>query len=77
MIRFLDLPAEYHVLKTEIDAAVAQVFESGQYVGGPRSPRSKRNSPAIAARVTVSPSIPGLARSTWRCSRPALDRATK
>ena len=36
MIRFLDLPAEYHELKTEIDAAVAQVFESGQYVGGPQ-----------------------------------------
>ena len=35
MIRFLDLPAEYHELKTEIDAAVAAVFESGQYVGGP------------------------------------------
>ena len=35
MIRFLDLPAEYHELKTEIDAAVARVFESGQYVGGP------------------------------------------
>ncbi len=35
MIRFLDLPAEYHELKTEMDAAVARVFESGQYVGGP------------------------------------------
>ncbi len=35
MIRFLDLPAEYHELKTEIDAAVARVLESGQYVGGP------------------------------------------
>ncbi len=35
MIRLLDLPAEYHELKTEIDAAVARVLESGQYVGGP------------------------------------------
>jgi dTDP-4-amino-4,6-dideoxygalactose transaminase len=35
MIRFLDLPAEYHELKTEMDAAVARVFESGRYVGGP------------------------------------------
>src|SRR6202051_1748025 len=35
MIRFLDLPAEYHELKTEIDAAVARVLESGQFVGGP------------------------------------------
>ena len=34
MIRFLDLPAEYHELKTEIDAAVAGVLESGQFVGG-------------------------------------------
>src|ERR1700728_1224203 len=35
MIRFLDLPAEYHELKAEIDAAIARVFESGQFVGGP------------------------------------------
>src|SRR6202453_1028544 len=35
MIRLLDLPAEYHELKTEINAAVARVLESGQYVGGP------------------------------------------
>ncbi len=35
MIRFLDLAAEYHELKTEIDAAVARVLESGQFVGGP------------------------------------------
>jgi dTDP-4-amino-4,6-dideoxygalactose transaminase len=34
MIRFLDLAAEYHELKTEIDAAVARVLESGQFVGG-------------------------------------------
>src|ERR1700721_135364 len=34
MIRFLDLPAEYHALKTEIDRAVARVLESGQFVGG-------------------------------------------
>ncbi|HTW63299.1 MAG TPA: DegT/DnrJ/EryC1/StrS family aminotransferase [Bryobacteraceae bacterium] len=34
MIRFLDLSAQYHELKTEIDQAVAQVLESGQYVGG-------------------------------------------
>src|ERR1700733_965175 len=35
MIRFLDLPSEYLELKTEIDAAVARVLESGQFVGGP------------------------------------------
>jgi dTDP-4-amino-4,6-dideoxygalactose transaminase len=34
MIRFLDLPAEYHGLKTEIDRAVGRVLESGQFVGG-------------------------------------------
>src|SRR5271170_4992240 len=34
MIPFLDLAAEYHELKTEIDAAVARVLESGQFVGG-------------------------------------------
>jgi dTDP-4-amino-4,6-dideoxygalactose transaminase len=34
MIRFLDLAAQYHELKTEIDQAVARVLESGQYVGG-------------------------------------------
>jgi dTDP-4-amino-4,6-dideoxygalactose transaminase len=35
MIRFLDLAAEYHELKTDIDAAVARVLESGHFVGGP------------------------------------------
>jgi dTDP-4-amino-4,6-dideoxygalactose transaminase len=35
MIPFLDLAAEYHELKTEIDSAVARVLESGQFVGGP------------------------------------------
>ena len=35
MIRLLDLAAEYHELKPEIDAAVARVLDSGQYVGGP------------------------------------------
>jgi dTDP-4-amino-4,6-dideoxygalactose transaminase len=35
MIRFLDLPAEYHELKPDIDSAIARVLESGQFVGGP------------------------------------------
>jgi dTDP-4-amino-4,6-dideoxygalactose transaminase len=35
MIRFLDLPAEYHELKPEIDSAIARTLESGQFVGGP------------------------------------------
>src|SRR5271170_1199858 len=34
MIRFLDLAAQYHELKTEIDQAIARVLESGQFVGG-------------------------------------------
>jgi len=34
MIRFLDLPAEYRQLKSEIDLAVERVLESGQFVGG-------------------------------------------
>src|ERR1700735_4993044 len=34
MIRFLDLPAEYHELKTEVDRAIGRVLESGQFVGG-------------------------------------------
>jgi dTDP-4-amino-4,6-dideoxygalactose transaminase len=34
MIPFLDLAAQYHELKPEIDAAVARVLESGQFVGG-------------------------------------------
>ncbi len=33
-IPFLDLTAEYHELKTEIDRAVARVFESGHFVLG-------------------------------------------
>lgn len=35
MIPFLDLSAQYRELKPEIDAAVARVLESGQFVGGP------------------------------------------
>ena len=35
MIRFLDLAAQYHELKTEIDQAVGRVLESGQFIGGP------------------------------------------
>src|SRR6202522_2817208 len=34
MIRFLDLPAEYNELKTEIDRTIGRVLESGQFVGG-------------------------------------------
>ena len=34
MIPFLDLGAQYHELKPEIDAAVACVLETGQFVGG-------------------------------------------
>src|SRR5580658_9591220 len=35
MIRFLDLAAQYHELKAEIDLAVARVLESGQFIAGP------------------------------------------
>lgn len=35
MIPLLDLAAEYRELKPEIDAAVARVLASGQYIGGP------------------------------------------
>lgn len=35
MIPLLDLAAEYRELKPEIDAAVARVLSSGQYIGGP------------------------------------------
>jgi dTDP-4-amino-4,6-dideoxygalactose transaminase len=34
MIRFLDLAAQYHELKTEIDLAITGVLKSGQFVGG-------------------------------------------
>ncbi|HEX4594050.1 MAG TPA: DegT/DnrJ/EryC1/StrS family aminotransferase, partial [Bryobacteraceae bacterium] len=34
-IRLLDLPAEYRELKSEIDAAVGRVLESGQFILGP------------------------------------------
>jgi len=34
LIPFLDLRAEYHELKSEIDAAVARVFESGHFILG-------------------------------------------
>src|SRR5690242_12157517 len=34
-IPLLDLRAEYHELKSEIDAAVSRVLESGQFILGP------------------------------------------
>ena len=39
----LDLGAAYRELKTEIDAAVSRVLESGCYILGPESKRLKRN----------------------------------
>lgn len=35
MISVLDLKAEYNALKTEVDAAIRRVLESGVFVGGP------------------------------------------
>jgi dTDP-4-amino-4,6-dideoxygalactose transaminase len=35
MIPFVDLKSQYHSIKEEVDAAVARVFESGQFVLGP------------------------------------------
>lgn len=35
MIKFLDLKSPYLELKSEIDAAVARVLDSGWYIGGP------------------------------------------
>ena len=37
MIPFLDLGAQYRELKTEIDAAIARVFESSQFILGPEA----------------------------------------
>jgi dTDP-4-amino-4,6-dideoxygalactose transaminase len=37
MIPLLDLGAEYRELKTEIDAAIARVFESSQFILGPET----------------------------------------
>jgi len=37
MIPILDLRSQYHELKTEIDAAIARVFESSQFILGPET----------------------------------------
>jgi dTDP-4-amino-4,6-dideoxygalactose transaminase len=37
MIPLIDLAAEYRELKTEIDAAIARVFESSQFILGPET----------------------------------------
>jgi dTDP-4-amino-4,6-dideoxygalactose transaminase len=37
MIPFLDLAAQYRELKTEIDAAIARVFETSQFILGPET----------------------------------------
>ncbi len=50
MIPFVDLKAQYHSIKPEIDAAIAGVLESSQFVLGRRWPRSRRSSPPTARR---------------------------
>jgi hypothetical protein len=77
MIRFLDLPAEYHELKTEIGRAVGRVLESGQFVGGTENAALEEDSPTITAPVMLSPSIREPARSIWPCLPRAFSRATK
>lgn len=34
-MQFIDLNAQYHALKSEIDAGIQSVLESGQFIGGP------------------------------------------
>ncbi|MEG1657406.1 MAG: hypothetical protein RR292_08015, partial [Christensenellaceae bacterium] len=34
-MQFIDLKAQYEVLKTEIDCRMNQVLRHGQYIGGP------------------------------------------
>ena len=53
-IPFLDLGAAYRELKPEIDTALSRVLESGWYILGPRSRRSKLNGRPIATRNTRS-----------------------
>ena len=35
-MQFIDLKAQYQVLKTEIDANINAVLEAGQFIGGPQ-----------------------------------------
>jgi dTDP-4-amino-4,6-dideoxygalactose transaminase len=43
MIKFLDLQAQYHSIKGEIDAAVANVIEAAAFVGGSFVPAFERD----------------------------------
>ena len=47
-LSFLDLQSEYRELQSGIDAAVARVLDSSQFILGPEVQGSKRSSPHIA-----------------------------
>ena len=61
---------QYHSIKKELDEAIQQVLESGQYVMGPAlTPFRAGVSPATPAPNTPSASTPAPTPSGW-CSWP-------
>lgn len=52
-MEFRDLNAQYQALKGGIDAGIARVLEHGRYIGGRRSPSSRRASPPTSAPGTA------------------------
>jgi hypothetical protein len=65
---FLELGAAYHALKPDIDAAVAQMLNSGWHVGGPEVTALKRRMRLRQAQRIASGWRTVSTRYTWRSS---------
>lgn len=65
MIPLVDLTAQYHSIKKEMDAAVLATLESGHFILGPQVTKFEES---VAAYLGVS------TRSVWLPARRAGDR---
>ena len=75
---FVDLKAQYRSIKPEIDAAIAGVLESTQFVLGEEVAAFEKEFAAYCgARARRSRSTPAPARCTWRSWPPGSGRATR
>jgi len=65
-VPLLDLRAQYATIKEEVLAATREVYESQQFILGPKVKSSKRWSPRIAGVPMRSASL----QERMRCSSP-------
>ena len=76
-VPFLDLSAHHAPLRSEIDAAIGQVIDSGAFAGGPFVAGFEESSPHIAVANMPSVSEAARMRFGWRFSHSALGREMK